>query len=353
MDLTLNTRIQLKNDTETNWLLVADTFIPMVGEVCITNDGEHKGQMKVGDGVTPWGDLPYNAGSAEVEVDAENVTFPSDFVFTETFGKYEPGTSGSVEVPAEGKTLTQLLTDAFSEDKNPTITQPSVSVTSPQMTRAEVGTNITPSYNVTFNPGNYQYGPATGVTVESYSVAFNANSSSTQSGTFAQYQVTDDSNLQITATVAHTGGAVPKTALGQDYAAGQIAQGSKSASTGRVTGYRKSFWGTYEAKGDEGTTSASIRSLGDSSTQALANGSTFTISIPVGALRVVFAYPATLRDVTSVKDVNGLNAEIASSFTKSEVQVSGANEYSPIAYKVYTLDFANANDTANTFSVEI
>ena len=353
MDLTLNTRIQLKNDTETNWLLVADTFIPMVGEVCITNDGEHKGEMKVGDGVTSWGNLPYNAGSAEVEVDAENVTFPSDFVFTETFGKYEPGAGGSVEVPAEGKTLTQLLTGAFCEDKNPTITQPSASVTSAQMTRAEVGTNITPTYSVSFNPGNYQYGPATGVTVSAHSVSFNSQTLTAQSGTFNEYQIVDDTNLRIQAQVTHSAGAVPVTALGAEYADGQIKEGTKSAQTGAVTGYRKSFWGTYTAKDTEGTTSESIRTLQGSSNQALANGSNFTISIPVGALRVVFAYPATLRDVTSVKDVNGLNAEIASSFVKSEVQVAGANNYSPIAYKVYTLDFANANDTANTYTVQI
>ena len=141
--------------------------------------------------------------------------------------------------------------------------------------------------------------------------------------------------------------------MGAEYADGKIKEGTKSAQTGAVTGYRKSFWGTYTAKDTEGTTSESIRTLQGSSNQALANGSNFTISIPVGALRVVFAYPATLRDVTSVKDVNGLNAEIASSFVKSEVQVAGANNYSPIAYKVYTLDFANANDTANTYTVQI
>lgn len=353
MDLTLNTRIQLRNDTEANWLLVADTFVPLAGEVCITNDGDHKGQMKVGDGVTTWGALPYMGASASLEVSAEDVTFPENFTFTETFGKYEPGSSGSVEVPAAGKTLTELLTDAFSEDRNPTITQPSASVTSAQMTRAEVGTNITPTYSVSFNPGNYQYGPATGVTANAYSVTFNSQTLTEQSGTFNEYQIVDDTNLRIQAQVTHSAGAVPVTALGAKYADGQIKEGTKSAQTGAVTGYRKSFWGTYTAKDTEGTTSESIRTLQGSSNQALANGSNFTINIPVGALRVCFAYPAALRDVTSVKDVNGLNAEIASSFTLNTVQVAGANNYSPINYKVYTLDFANANDTVNTYTVQI
>lgn len=353
-DITLKTRIQLRNDTEANWLLVADTLVPLAGEVCITNDGDNKGLYKVGDGTSTWRQLEYHGGGgADVQVDASQVMFSQDLIFTEPFGKYEPGGSGQVTIPANGESLLNVLLDAFAEDSNPNITQPSASVTSAQMTRAEVGTNITPSYSVSFNPGNYQYGPATGVTATAYSVSFNSETLTTQTGSFAQYQITDDTNLRISAQVTHGAGAIPVTALGQEYADGQIKAGTKSAQTGAVTGYRKSFYGTYTAKGTEGTDSATIRALQGSSNNALANGSTFTINIPVGALRVCFAYPATLRDVTSVKDVNGLNAEIASSFAKSEVQVAGANNYSPIAYKVYTLDFANANDTANTYTVQI
>ena len=83
------------------------------------------------------------------------------------------------------------------------------------------------------------------------------------------------------------------------------------------------------------------------------NGSKFSIPIPVGALRVVFAYPATLEDVASVKDVNGLGAESKSAFTVSNVDVEGANGYTAKSYKVYVCDFANANDKANTFDVQI
>ena len=68
---------------------------------------------------------------------------------------------------------------------------------------------------------------------------------------------------------------------------------------------------------------------------------------------MVIAYPATLRDVTSIADVNGMNAEIKTSFTKTTVAVEGANGAAAIDYKVYTLDFANANDAANTYAVTI
>lgn len=69
--------------------------------------------------------------------------------------------------------------------------------------------------------------------------------------------------------------------------------------------------------------------------------------------RIIEQNPATLRDVSSVLDVNGLNAEIKSGFTKSVVSVEGAAGYQAIDYKVYVLDYANANDAANTYKVTI
>ena len=64
-DKRLDVSVQLRNDTEANWLLVADTYIPLAGEACVTIDGEHKGQVKFGDGVNTWGSLTY-AGVSDV-----------------------------------------------------------------------------------------------------------------------------------------------------------------------------------------------------------------------------------------------------------------------------------------------
>ena len=43
----LKTRIQLRHDTEENWTSVKDSFIPLVGEACLTTDGENKGKVKL------------------------------------------------------------------------------------------------------------------------------------------------------------------------------------------------------------------------------------------------------------------------------------------------------------------
>ena len=48
-----------------------------------------------------------------------------------------------------------------------------------------------------------------------------------------------------------------------------------------------------------------------------------------------------------------MNAEIKSGFTASTVSVEGANNYTAKDYRVYTLDYANANDKANKYTVTI
>lgn len=353
-DITLNTRIQLRNDSEANWLLVADTAIPLAGEICITNDGEHKGQFKIGDGVTTWGALPYTNGGADVQVDASQVMFSQDLVFTEQFGKYVPS-GGKVTVPANGDSLLEVLLNAFATDSNPSIAQPSVSISSSSFKAYEVGANVTPSYTATLNPGNYQYGPATGITATSWSVVDNAaepNTLTTASGSFPQMQVADGTSYSITATASYGAGAIPNTALGQEYADGQIKAGSKSATKGTITGYRNGFYGTTTSQSSGTFESDSIRAL-TATNKAITAGTVINISIPVGAKSVIFAYPASVRDVNSVQDVNGLNAEVKTAFTQVLANVAGANGYNPIEYKVYYTNYANANDTQNTYKVTI
>lgn len=296
---------------------------------------------------------PGTGGTSETPT-ADEVLFTKDLVLTEQFGRYVP-VDGKVTVPAENISVQAVVLDAFSQDKNPTITQPSVSVSSSTATAYEVGTSVTPAYNGSLNPGAYEYKPKpTGVVAQSWSAVNNVTSEqiAAQSGTFAAYIVPDGANYKITLNCTYSDGEIPFTALDQEYPAGQIKGGTKSATTGAITGYRNSFYGTTTDKAAT-TDSAVIRGLAQKSNRAYTNGSTFSVTIPVGALRVIIAYPAILRDVTSIKDVNGLNADITTAFTQATVEVEGAASYLSIPYKVYTLDFATPNDTKNTYNVTI
>lgn len=294
-------------------------------------------------------------GNIELIYNADDILFTSDLTITADVGVHTVGSSGSKTLPTTGKSVKQVMDLLFSEEKNPTITQPYVNLSSSSMGSKEVGTRISPSYSASLNAGTYQYGPATGVTVTTWTITdTNSGSKDTASGTFDEFQVTDSTQYKITAVAEHTEGTIPVTNLGNEYPSGQIQAGSKTKQVGTITGHRKTFYGTVESK-DTTIDSALIRSLAGKSSGALSNGSTFNINIPIGAIRIIIAYPATLRDLTSVLDVNAFDTPIQSEFLKNKtsVQVEGANGYSAIEYKLFYMDYANANDTLNTYKVTI
>ena len=408
----LKTRILLRNDETANWLKNQNTVLGQ-GEAGVEFLANGKTKIKIGDGVKKWSELPYVDGedivktqvfqieaqaeqedltaianavgdavlqSGDIAIikrviasekyeytayvyngtvwcamdgnyNAENVYFDKDLVTTSAIGNITL-TNGQATIAATGKNLKQVFDTIFVKEKNPSVTQPAVSVSLAGAGAKEVGTKVTPSYTATFNAGKYEFGPATGCSITSWSVTDtnNAGPLNTATGSFTEITVADDTNYKVTATGNFSEGAIPVTNVGNEYASGKIIAGSKSANSSAITGYRNSFYGTLTEKGE--LTSDIIRSL-NKSNKALTNGNSFDITIPVGAMRVVFAYPATLRDVTSVKDVNGLNAEISGAFTKSTLSVEGLNNFQGINYKVYVTDFAEAVATANTYKVTI
>ena len=408
----LKTRILLRNDETANWLKHQNTVLGK-GEAGVEFLANGKTKIKIGDGVKKWSELPYVDGEDIVQTqvfqieaqaeqedltaianavgdavlqngdiaiikrviasekyeytayvyngtswcamdgnyNAENVYFDKDLVTTSAVGNITL-TNGQATIATAGKNLKQIFDTIFVKEKNPSVTQPSVGVTLENAGAKEVGTKIIPSYTTSFNGGEYEFGPATGCNPTSWSVTDSDGSAplTTATGKFAEITVADDTNYKVNATVNYSEGAIPVTNVGNEYASGKITAGSKSATSSAITGYRNSFYGTLTEKGE--LTSDIIRSL-KKSNKALTNGNSFDITIPIGAKRVVFAYPATLRDVTSVKDVNGLNAEISGAFTKSTLSVEGLNNFQGINYKVYVTDFAEAVATANTYKVTI
>lgn len=287
--------------------------------------------------------------------DAENVYFTNDITLAgnyTTVGNVTKAENGTGTLSAKGKSVKDVMMEIFTKKLQPDKTEPSVNLTFSEAKSYEVGTKVTPNYTASLNAGSYTYGPATGVTATGWSVTDGTATKTTATGRFDELTVADGMNYKLTATATHTEGAVAKDNLGNDSdPVVKIAASSKSKASEAITGYRNSFYGTKADK--NGTVdSAYIRSL-NKSNAAYSNGSNIKITIPVGAVRVVFAYPSTLRDVTSVKDSNGLNAEIKSAFTKSTVNVEGANGYTAKEYKVYMTDFANPVEKANTYNVTI
>lgn len=413
---TFNTRIVLRNDSTAKWLENKDQVL-LKGELGVEFEADGGVKIKIGDGAKTWEQLEYFGGASAAQVfqaesanaagdlaaittavgsaklqsgdfaivshdidgvhksytayvydgeswkamdgnyDASNVYFGDNITMAGSYsqiGNLTKTQNGTATFAVKGKSVAEAFTQIFSKRLQPGApTQPSVSLTFSQAKAYEVGTTVTPTWSVTLSAGSYTYGPATGITATAWEISDTAgNTATTASGSFDAITVADGTNYKITAKATHGAGAVANDNLGSPSSPEvKIAAGSKSATSNAITGYRNTFYGTKTTK--DALDSAAIRSLTTKSNQAFANGKSFTIAIPVGAVRVVFAYPATLRDVNSVKDVNGLNAEIKSAFAKSTIAVEGANGATAIDYKVYTTDFAEPVAKANSYTITI
>ena len=194
---------------------------------------------------------------------------------------------------------------------------------------------------------------ATNVTVETYSITDSKGATAdTSSGTFNAFTVMDDTDYYVSCSVNHTAGDVPKTYLGEDYAAAQIKAGTKTNDSLHVTGYRQGFFGALETKSGE-INSELIRGLVGKTNKKVGKGQQYTITVPAGVLRIVLAYEASVGDVASITSAEEFGSEIKDSFTKSVVSVLDASGANGKDYNVYVKDLAGAQGTDTTYTVTI
>lgn len=158
-----------------------------------------------------------------------------------------------------------------------------------------------------------------------------------------------DTAIAYQGLINYLQGACKNNNLGQQDCTGRVIAGIANSNIITYTGYRKVFWGVPVTLP---TTSANVRALAG----GLLNpqvGTQFTINIPVGSLRVVFAYPASLQDPSSVKYVELANSEVKGNFTSSTLNVEGANAFTAISYKLFVYEPVEAFPTAATYVVTI
>lgn len=115
---------------------------------------------------------------------ADNVYFDDDITYTVGIGTLAKP-SGSATFNAKGKSLEQVLSSLMAKEANPNKTEPAVSfTTSTGLGTYEIGTKKDLSYGVALSAGSYTYGPATGITAQSWSVVCDGVSKTTANGTF-------------------------------------------------------------------------------------------------------------------------------------------------------------------------
>lgn len=288
----------------------------------------------------------------------EMVSSTQEVVANKTVGNIEPGQTIPPDTTLQ-EFIELMVTAVFAPSYvNPSVTLDS-SISSPQ----EVGYEANLTLTATFNRGringvmtagvwdgaakqNDYAGASTKYTIDGHD---NANSNSYNKGTVT----IEAGNNAFPVVVDYAEGPQPLNSKNLAFEVDGITPLTKLAAdtvSGSVTvvGQRKYFHGVD----NEANSSATVRSLSASALNA-SNGTSFTINIPSGATSVVFAYPDSLRDVSTVKYVEGLNAEVKNIFTKTSVSVEGANGYTAIGYKVYRYVPAAPFPQSATYNVTI
>lgn len=333
---TLKTHIVIRNDIAENWKTANPVLLK--GELGLETDTN---KFKIGDGATNWNALPYSP-----EIDATAVTLTKDITATYSFGKYQPDASGSVVIPAEGKTLEEFLQGALAQEKNPTITQPTAVLNSSNIGSKEVGTNIQIDYSFATNKGKYSYGPDTAVTFSDYQVTFNGETLTGSTGRFASVQVTDTTNLSITGSCQSSDGAIPKTNLGNDYAAGKIVGKTFNVSKGTLTGFRGWFYGYYN-----GTNAiADASAITSESLRAFGVKTSFPTTLTTNKMKqMFFAAPKGRKASLTISNaVNGAPLTVQ----KASVMVEGANKYKAVEYDLFYVSNAVAESGESKWNIK-
>lgn len=254
----------------------------------------------------------------------------------------------------EGTSIDDLLNMITQKAIAPTYTQPTVAFAKSGDGTApgnyEAGTSIIPIFTATFNKNDA--GDLTKLAILKGSAEVGSDTSSPYTYT-GEAIVLGDETITFKAQATYEDGPVKNNNLNKPDATGQIKAGTKDSSALSFVGQRQLFWGT--GVGELPTlNSETIRGLANKKLNPT-QGYSWNIPIAVGQQYVIFAYRATLRDVNQVMYVETNDTGMASSFTKTTVQVADARggESGKVDYKVYSYRMAAPAAATMTFKVTI
>lgn len=187
---------------------------------------------------------------------AENVFFNEDLTYTAGIGALAQP-SGSATLPAKGKSLEDVLKSILAKEKDPTVAQPSITLTTSGKTLEYGTTYKVPSATLKLTGvGSYTYGPATGITVPVGSAKVTSSDGGSASNTAAltlnqTMTLAEGASKVATANVtytysgeaSHTQGAIPVTNIGTAKESLRIAAAklTKSASA-TISVYKPCIW---------------------------------------------------------------------------------------------------------------
>ncbi len=277
-------------------------------------------------------------------------------------------------------------------DKSLVESRPTINITTtPVDEYYEVGTTIaTLGWSVKYTDGTYKYCSEEGPTSKNagcvpieLTVTLTSDSQdkynktmtyttgfSTESDSFEDIIISNDSDLTLTAVCKYRGGYIPLNNIGRPNADEAISE-STCRSSKELKRYRQIFCASKSARDKysyDDITSATIRGWADTDKKNHIHSSvdSFNVEIEENTRQVLIAVPSTRR-ITKIEDTEAFNTDISSEFTvvtgTSGVSVGGADatiddngeyvigEYTT-SYDVYVYE-PDANLSSNTYKVTL
>ena len=255
-------------------------------------------------------------------------------------------------IPA-GIDMDGLLTLITQKAVHPSYTKSTVAIANNSGTAAgsyEAGTTITPKLKATFTKNDSKGLTTISILKGSNSVESGTSSPLTHAG---DDFVLGDETITYKATAAYQEAADKTNNLNEVDRTNAFAAGTAESSGYSFTGQRNLFYGT--GVGATPTiTSDVVRGLSGTKLNPT-QGYSWNISIAEGQQYVIFAYPASLRDVNQVMYVETNDTGMAGNFTKATLDVADARggNNGLKSYKVYSYAMATPAKAGMTFKVTI
>ena len=382
---TLNTIIVLRNDQTTAW--EESSYVLDKGELGIGYTADGKVIVKAGIGKTSgktWKDLPQVEG-----------VFEDNLTLTYAFGKYAPDETGSFTLNTAGKTMSEVMLDAFAQEVYTDLikTNPSASFSTVSGGDSkEVGnTHGSPKVKLDLTmTGSYVYGSknASGaaedakITATKAEIQYNNNvvkqMDSSNPNADLEYELTltgdalkykdgtdiykfyayANSGADVNRPLTNLGNFVGKDADGNYFGTKDFTQAvgnipaktllNAKEITISYTGYRHMFMGTVAAD-PEAINSAFIRGLNKINKKAATGAQTFTALAGQKSFYVAIPTSLTTKEPTFKYKFFGnweaLGGVVALDGT---YDVEGANGFTAKPYKVYKYTPATGSFEADT-----
>lgn len=255
-------------------------------------------------------------------------------------------------VPA-GITLDDVVKMLVQKSVPATYTKPTITIANnggQASGNVEAGTSVSPKLKATFTQNDAGDLTAISILQGADAVAEGTESPLAYNG---EAVVVGDETLTFTASATYGDAPVKNDNLGNESTTNWFAGDTITSSAYSISGKRNLFYGTGVGELPE-ISSANVRALTNTKL-APTQGYNWTINVSVGQQYIMFAYPASLRDVNNVTYVEANDSGMASSFTKHTIDVADARGGTNglVSYKVYTYKMAVPAAAGMTFKVTI